>query len=195
MSTAKNDEETAQMSRVSVVSSRSYATPVVGKIVVVAVDASSHSKIAFEWYIKNIHQSDDFVVLCHIPQVPDLPLFTFKEGLKIPATEWTKALENQINNVRQLEKDYQDELTMRKIRFKLAGVANPNTGDGIIKVIDDEGADMVVVGSRGLDVVRRALIGSVSDYVIRQSAVPVLMCPPIQKKTVSPLSLRKTDKC
>ena len=52
---------------------------------------------------------------------------------------------------------------------------------------------MIVLGSRGLDVVRRALIGSVSDYVIRQSAVPVLICPSIQKKTVSPLSHRSTD--
>ena len=49
---------------------------------------------------------------------------------------------------------------------------------------------MIVVGSRGRDVVRRALIGSVSDYVIRQSAIPVLICPSIQKKTVSLLSQR-----
>ncbi|KAI0221448.1 hypothetical protein LSAT2_027204 [Lamellibrachia satsuma] len=174
MSTAGKDEELAQLniSRQSLVASRSYATPVIGKIVVVAVDASSPSKIAFDWYIKNVHQSDDFVVLCHIPEIPDLPLFTFKEGFKIPANEWTKTIECQIDMVRQLQNDYQDELTMRKIRFKLAGVANPNTGDGIIKVIDDEGADMIVVGSRGRDIVRRALIGSVSDYVIRHSAVP-----------------------
>ena len=37
------------------------------------------------------------------------------EGFKIPANEWTKTIECHIDMVRELQNDYQDELTMRKV--------------------------------------------------------------------------------
>ena len=50
-------------------------------------------------------------------------------------------------------------------------------GEGIISVAEAENADLIVMGTRGLDVVRRTLLGSVSDYVVRHAHVPVLICP------------------
>ena len=44
---------------------------------------------------------------------------------------------------------------------------------GIVKYIDDNDVDMVVVGSRGMSKVKRMLLGSVAEKVIRRSSVPV----------------------
>ena len=44
-----------------------------------------------------------------------------------------------------------------------------------ILLAEEIGADLVVMGSRGLRGVRRALIGSVSDSVVRHAHCPVLM--------------------
>ncbi|KAK2177874.1 hypothetical protein NP493_574g01075 [Ridgeia piscesae] len=103
-------------------------------------------------------------------------------GLGVPVDEWTSCIQSQIARVRRLENEYQDELISKKIRFKLAGSASLHPGPAIIQITEDEGADMVVVGSRGLDIIRRSLLGSVSDYVIRHAHVPVVVCPNVISK-------------
>ena len=52
-----------------------------------------------------------------------------------------------------------------------------NAGQGIINVAEAEKAQLIVVGTRGLDAIRRTFLGSVSDYVIHHSKIPVLICP------------------
>lgn len=48
-------------------------------------------------------------------------------------------------------------------------------GQGIVAAAEAEGADMVIVGTRGLDRAGRFLLGSVSDYVVYHSSCPVLV--------------------
>jgi len=48
-------------------------------------------------------------------------------------------------------------------------------GHSIVAAAEAEGADLVVVGTRGLDRAGRFLLGSVSDYVVYHSSCPVLV--------------------
>ena len=48
-------------------------------------------------------------------------------------------------------------------------------GQGIVAAAEAEAADLIVVGTRGLDRAGRFLLGSVSDYVVYHSACPVLV--------------------
>ncbi len=43
-------------------------------------------------------------------------------------------------------------------------------------VAEEHSAEMIVMGARGLGKIKRAILGSVSDYVIRKAKVPVLIC-------------------
>lgn len=45
----------------------------------------------------------------------------------------------------------------------------------ILQLSEELGAGLVVVGSRGLSPIKRALIGSVSDSVVRHARCPVLL--------------------
>ncbi len=45
----------------------------------------------------------------------------------------------------------------------------------IVRLAEEIGADLIVIGSRGLGGVRRALMGSVSDSVVRHAHCPVLV--------------------
>ena len=45
----------------------------------------------------------------------------------------------------------------------------------IVKLAEDIGVGLIVMGSRGLGGIRRALIGSVSDSVVRHAHCPVLV--------------------
>ncbi len=48
----------------------------------------------------------------------------------------------------------------------------------IVTLAEELGADLIVMGSRGLGGVRRALMGSVSDSVVRHAHCPVLVVRP-----------------
>ncbi|KAK3102580.1 hypothetical protein FSP39_012340 [Pinctada imbricata] len=48
-------------------------------------------------------------------------------------------------------------------------------GDVVCTVARDEGASLIVTGCRGLGTIRRTLMGSVSDYIIHHSHIPVLV--------------------
>ncbi len=64
-----------------------------------------------------------------------------------------------------------------QLHYKTKFESHKNPGAGIVEIAENEHANLVVMGTRGLDVIRRTLIGSVSDYVVRHSKVPVLICP------------------
>ena len=51
-----------------------------------------------------------------------------------------------------------------------------NPGEIIVKVSRDMKAQLIVLGSRGMGTIRRTLLGSVSDYVMHHSHIPVLVC-------------------
>ena len=48
-------------------------------------------------------------------------------------------------------------------------------GEALCRTADDEKADMIVIGSRGLGAIKRAMIGSVSEYVMRNSGMPCIV--------------------
>ncbi len=48
-------------------------------------------------------------------------------------------------------------------------------GHEICRLADEEGFDLIVVGSHGAGTIRRMLLGSVSDHVIRHATRPVLV--------------------
>lgn len=51
-------------------------------------------------------------------------------------------------------------------------------GEAIVAAAESEGVDLVVVGTHGRSVIGRLLLGSVSEYVVRHSRVPVLVVRP-----------------
>jgi nucleotide-binding universal stress UspA family protein len=58
-------------------------------------------------------------------------------------------------------------------------------GDGILAAAEAEGADLIVVGTRGRGPVGR-LLGSVSDAIVRQASVPVMVVRPPAGPTAVP---------
>ena len=51
-------------------------------------------------------------------------------------------------------------------------------GPGIVTAVEEVGADLVVMGSRGLTGLRRWILGSTAEYVVRHCPCPVLTVKP-----------------
>jgi nucleotide-binding universal stress UspA family protein len=85
----------------------------------------------------------------------------------------------------QIEEQSRELLRKQSWRVKAAGgtVAGAHLRMGavdleIVALAEELGADLIVIGSRGLGGVRRALMGSVSDSVVRHAHCPVLVVRP-----------------
>jgi len=85
----------------------------------------------------------------------------------------------------QIEEMSRELLRKQSLQVKAAGgtVAGTHLRMGqvaleIVALAEELGADLIVMGCRGLGGVRRALMGSVSDSVVRHAHCPVLVVRP-----------------
>lgn len=62
-----------------------------------------------------------------------------------------------------------------QVRGDIIKETGAKPGELIIKVAEQQKSDMIVMGTRGLGAIRRALLGSVSEYVIRHAEIPVIV--------------------
>lgn len=51
-----------------------------------------------------------------------------------------------------------------------------NLGEGIVKIVIELDVDMIIMGSWGLGMICRIILGSVSDYVVYYVNVFVVVC-------------------
>ena len=70
-------------------------------------------------------------------------------------------------------------ITNQLIYLQLGGKMKQMTGkvgESLVEAAKEEHAAMIIVGTRGMGKVRRTFLGSVSDYCVHHSHVPVLVC-------------------
>ncbi len=70
-----------------------------------------------------------------------------------------------------------------KVARKHVRASQRHPSDEIVRVAEEIGADLMVMGSRGLGGVRRALMGSVSDSVVRHAHCSVLVARKERRQT------------
>ncbi len=82
----------------------------------------------------------------------------------------------------EINKDIPSHLVFDRIWAKLPegmdAKKHVETGSipkAILKVADSEKADMIVMGSRGLGLFKGAILGSVSQKVVEESKIPVMV--------------------
>ena len=81
-----------------------------------------------------------------------------------------------------INKDIPSHIVFDRIWEKLSDerkarkhVKSGHIARGILEVADEEGSDIIIMGSRGLGLLQGVLIGSVSQKVIEESKIPVMV--------------------
>lgn len=62
-----------------------------------------------------------------------------------------------------------------EVKVKTELLYDEKAEDGILRLAEEQGFDLVIVGSRGLDVTQRKALGSTSMRVVEQATCPVLV--------------------
>ncbi|XP_046333074.2 universal stress protein in QAH/OAS sulfhydrylase 3'region-like isoform X3 [Haliotis rufescens] len=139
--------------------------------VVIAVDDSEFSEYAFDFYVQNVHHPGDNITLVHCSEYASLihaPLLTDP----VVVAELIK--EEEVK-VKHLVEKYSEKMKKIHVGGKVKQMTG-KVGEAIVEAAKGENAAMIVVGTRGMGKIRRTFLGSVSDYCLHHSPVPVLVC-------------------
>jgi len=145
--------------------------------VLIAVDNSGTAEKTFDWYCDNFHKDGNKVTIVHMAPQPSISGI-YLDDLDFSGNELMSVADSEQKRVRELRKKYQDKTAERKIPADFhMQIYDGSTGEGIIKVVEIKQPDVIFIGSRGLGAIRRTVLGSVSDYVLHHSKVPVVIFP------------------
>lgn len=143
------------------------------KPVVIAMDGSEYADYAFHWYMNHLHKSNHYVVLLHVPE-----RHAFMVG-PLGGTADVESIQLMMQEEEAKEKAFLEKLAQKLkdggIGGKVKSVAG-KPGEVICSVADEEHALFVICGSRGKGTFRRTFLGSISDYVLHHSHIPVFIC-------------------
>ncbi|KAK4470549.1 hypothetical protein MN116_006092 [Schistosoma mekongi] len=151
---------------------------VVRRVILLPIDGSEHSERAFRWYLDNLKSSSDILKFINIVE----PVYsTPAVGLAMdtpPLTDIAEMMQDSIDKGKLLSKKYIEEA--KKFDVNCEGILYVDTQPGtiLLKSIENHNANLIIMGNRGLGVLRRTFLGSVSDYILHHAHIPVVIVPP-----------------
>ena len=139
----------------------------------VPLDGSEFGRHAIPWALAIAEPAGARVDLVHVLTPPyDLG---GPEGDKLVLAE---AIDSQRAGTEQRLQDLADRLHLGTgIQFSSA-VVEGNTADALLRYADESAIDLIVMTTHGRSGLARAVLGSVSDQVVRRSRCPVLLARP-----------------
>jgi nucleotide-binding universal stress UspA family protein len=135
--------------------------------ILLATDASEEAQLAATTAAELAKKTNSELHLLSVG--PDLPLYElpehpagFEDVLRENRREAKEMLEQQAKRIEQ-----------SGVRVKETHLREGRAEEEIVEVAEEIGAGLIVLGSRGHGRLRRALMGSVSDAVVRHAHCPV----------------------
>jgi nucleotide-binding universal stress UspA family protein len=139
--------------------------------IVIGLDGSPGSTHALQWAIDMAKRLGGEIVAVH---VDSLPIYVPGPMGIVPPAETPEERAD-------LQEAFTTEwcLPLRKSGVRYRAIVEESTpvGTAMIEVALREGADMIVVGSRGRNGVTELLLGSISHQVAHHSPIPVVIVP------------------
>ena len=138
------------------------------KRILVPTDFSKHAEYALKVAAQIAKKNDGEIFLVHMLELPTSGNDAISRAHDIPELMFFKnAAVAKLDEL--MDADYLNGVKIsRIIQFEMAF-------EGIIKNGEAHNADLIVMGSRGLGLVRGVLLGSVSKYVLEHAECPVLI--------------------
>lgn len=142
------------------------------KRILVPVDFSPTSQKAFRYAVDIAFKSNGTVILCHLFK----PLEFSKLGdPQIIHEENMRTEENILKRLQRLKKKV---LTNAKKEMPVSTlVGHIPVVKNILKLVEDNHIDMIVMGTQGATGLKKITVGSVAAKVMERSVVPVLLVP------------------
>ncbi|XP_039126128.1 universal stress protein PHOS32 isoform X2 [Dioscorea cayenensis subsp. rotundata] len=142
------------------------------QIVGVGMDYSPMSKLAVRWAVENFVNIGDRFVVIHVSSKFDHPQKNLWENSGSPLIPLDEFKEMNVSKHYGVNKD-QEILDMLDTASKTRKIYWGDPRLKLCEAVEDLKLNSLVVGSRGLGVLKRVLLGSVSDYIVTHATCPV----------------------
>lgn len=145
----------------------------------IAMDNSASSKSALRWTVDNLVDDGDRIVLVHVQSSKaDPPTKKLWEDTGSPLIPLEEYKEINISKIYGLSPDPEvldilDTLSRTKQVKVVFKIYWGDPREKLCDAVEDLKLDSLVVGSRGLGMLKRVLLGSVSNYVVTNATCPV----------------------
>ncbi|KAI8901930.1 hypothetical protein BC833DRAFT_518578, partial [Globomyces pollinis-pini] len=145
------------------------------RTICIPVDESENSKYVVDWTIQKLLNSEtDQVVLLNVRPIPvDSYLMDSEFPYLLPSETINKMDETAKEYSHQLLKKYGRIYQTNGIHCRAVALRGDTRQELELK-IEKIHPDLVIIGTRGLGLIKRALLGSVSEHLIHHLKVPVL---------------------
>lgn len=144
------------------------------RAVLAAVDFSDGSRVALEQAARLAEVYGARLHLIHVAEEVPVPAF-YDAGLVSVYAYSPGFNERALDHLQAFTKEVVGETLDSPVAYH---VETGSPAARIVKTVEETGADLVVVGTRGLTGLRRLLLGSVAERVLRLASVPVLVARP-----------------
>ncbi|KAJ8312657.1 hypothetical protein KUTeg_010030 [Tegillarca granosa] len=148
------------------------STAAAQRTVIIAIDDSEFSMYAFDFYVEHIHREKDNIVLVHVPEFHSI---VQAPALLTDPNVVSELIKEEEAGIKKLINKFSDKMKAAKLGGKVKQMVG-KVGEAIIEASKEEHADFIVVGTRGMGTIRRTFLGSISDYCLHHSNVPVFVC-------------------
>ena len=143
--------------------------------ILVAVDPSQHAQEAIRFVTSVDWPKASVIYLIHVIEMKHASLLIPSDGPSSWDRVISQARGKMVTEARRFLEDTKKEmLEQRPFQIKLL-IAEGLPGAEILHAVEDHQIDLVILGTRGLSNVKRFLLGSTSDWVLRDTTCSVLL--------------------
>ena len=144
------------------------------RVVLIAVDGSEQAWDAFVYYQNILHRPENEVILLHCADL------TYK--FVTCEADFVKQRDEHRRKYKEIQDKYEKALKDFDIKQGSFVVEDGRPDETIVNYAEEHKVTMIVMGTRGLGLIRRTIMGSVSDYVVHHSHCPVTVYKKPEKK-------------
>ena len=146
------------------------------KNILIAVDFSAETDRVLDIASRIARGTAARLWLVHVA-APDPDFVGFDTGPKYVREQRAEVLREEHTAIQQLAQ------RLQRAGLECQGLlVQGSTTETLLEEIDRLGADMVIMGSHGKTGLFKAFVGSVSEQVLRDSKIPVLIVPSLDRK-------------
>jgi nucleotide-binding universal stress UspA family protein len=157
--------------------------------VLLATDGSEEANLATRTAADLADKTGSELHLVHVfditPWYPTYPEGFGLGGVEVEDPELQEVLQRTSEQrARELLDAEVEKLRSLGVTLAQAHLAEGGAAQEIVGLAEEIGAGLIVIGSRGRGGIRRALMGSVSDSVVRHAHCPVMVVRPEEEQAV-----------
>lgn len=149
-------------------------------LIFLCVDSSINSHRALEWFYENYYHEKHAIYIVYIYTPPPSK---YSSRLSDVDNEHDEEMEKIFQKATVITQHYSSKCQELGINAKVLIEAKVESiGHTICDLVKVHNPSSIVMGQRGLGIVKRTILGSVSDYILHHAHVPVLVVPPVKEE-------------